>query len=113
MTYALTLFSLLVVAHFVCDYPLQGDFLSKAKNHRAPFPGVPWGQALAAHAVIHGGAVGILTGHWWLGVAEVIAHAAIDYLKCDGLLSFNVDQALHIACKVVWVALAIWVLHGL
>ncbi|MFM1977463.1 MAG: hypothetical protein RL145_2309, partial [Pseudomonadota bacterium] len=42
----LSLLYLLIVAHFICDYPLQGDFLSKAKNLTAPIPGVPWWQAM-------------------------------------------------------------------
>lgn len=103
----LELFGALVVAHAVCDYPLQGDFLAKAKNRTAPIPGVPWWQALGAHAVMHGGAVWLLTGFWWLGLSEAVAHALIDDAKCRGRLSFNADQGLHIACKAVWVALTV------
>lgn len=102
------MFAALIVAHAVCDYPLQGDFLSKAKNRTAPIPGVPWWQALGAHAVMHGGAVWLLTGSLWLGLAEVAAHALIDDAKCRGRLSFNADQALHVVCKVLWVAIA-WI----
>lgn len=105
----LELFGALVVAHMLCDYPLQGDFLAKAKNHRAPLPGVPWGQALAAHSVIHGGAVWLLTGIWWLGAAETTAHALIDYLKSDRRpgFGFNSDQAIHILCKGLWALIAV------
>lgn len=99
----MTLLLLLLAAHCLCDYPLQGDFLAKAKNRVAPLPGVPWYQALGAHALIHGGAVALLTGVWWLGLAEALAHAAIDDGKCRGKLSFNQDQALHVGCKVAWV----------
>ncbi|WP_312052289.1 hypothetical protein [Brevundimonas diminuta] len=53
------LFAALIVAHVVCDYPLQGDFLAKAKSRFAPIPGVPWQQALGAHAIMHGGAVAL------------------------------------------------------
>ena len=63
----------LIAAHAVCDYPLQGDFLAKAKNRTMPIPGVPWWQALGAHAAIHGGAVGLITGIWWLGLLEAAA----------------------------------------
>lgn len=100
----------LIVAHALADYPLQGDFLAKAKNHTAPIPGVPAWQALAAHSIIHGGAVAFVTGVWWLGVLEAISHAIIDRAKCSGFISYNADQALHIGCKVLWVALAVWVL---
>lgn len=89
----------LIIAHTVCDYPLQGDFLARAKNHKLPIPGVPFYQALGAHALMHGGAVWVLTGIWWLGAMEIAAHALIDYAKCDGRVGFNVDQGLHIVCK--------------
>lgn len=100
----------LIVAHSVCDYPLQGNFLAKAKNRALPIPGVPWWQALGAHAVMHGGAVWLLTGMWWLGALEALSHAVIDDAKCTGKLGsgaigFNNDQLLHVACKVAWVAL--------
>lgn len=96
------LFAALIVAHAVCDYPLQGDFLARAKNRSAPLPGVPWWQALGAHAVMHGGAVWLVTGSLWLGLAETIAHALIDDAKCSGRLTFDADQALHVACKLAW-----------
>lgn len=100
------MFGLLVFGHALADYPLQGDFLARAKNRTAPLPGVPWRQALWAHALIHGGFVALITGNWWLGVLEMIAHALIDDAKCRGFIGFNADQALHIACKLQWVLLA-------
>lgn len=96
----------LLVAHALCDYPLQGDFLSKAKNPIAPIPGVPWWQAMSAHALIHAGAVAWITGIWWLGIPEFVAHFAIDYDKCLKRLTFNEDQAAHIVCKVIWFGVA-------
>lgn len=100
----LDLFGIMIFAHTLGDYPLQGEFLSRAKNRTHPVPGVPWYQALAAHSIIQGGLVGLVTGSLWLGVAETVAHALIDDAKCTDKLTFNQDQALHIACKVVWVA---------
>lgn len=97
----------LIVGHAIADYPLQGDFLARAKNRTAPIPGVPWWQALGAHAIMHGGVVGLLTGIWWLGMLEALAHAAIDDAKCHGRLSFNQDQALHVLCKGVWLLIFI------
>jgi hypothetical protein len=97
----------LIAAHALADYPLQGDFLSKAKNRSAPIPGVPWWQAMSAHAAIHGGAVGLITGYWWLGVAEAAVHFWIDDLKCRGKLSFNQDQFFHIAFKALWLFVAL------
>lgn len=102
------LFALMVFAHALADYPLQGDFLSKAKNHTAPIPGVPWYQALFAHSTIHAGFVGIITGSVWLALAEYVVHTLTDYAKCDSRISFNTDQAIHIGCKAVWAVLAVW-----
>ncbi len=99
----ITIFYVLVFFHCLADYPLQGDFLSKAKNHKNPISGVPWYQALGAHAIIHGGFVGIITGSTLLGLMETAAHWHIDYRKNAGELTYNQDQALHILCKLVWV----------
>lgn len=99
-------FFLLLVGHALCDYPLQGGFLATAKNHRNPVPGVPWYQCLAAHAMIHAGAVYVVTHSWWAALSEFAFHASIDYWKNDGRFTFNQDQALHIACKLVWAVLA-------
>lgn len=98
-------FLLLIVGHALADYPLQGDYLAKAKNRFAPLAGTPWFHAMAAHAIIHGGFVGVITGSATLGILEAIVHAAIDDTKCRGVISFNTDQILHLACKLVWIAL--------
>lgn len=97
----------LLAAHALADYPLQGDFLSKAKNRTAPIPGVPWQQALGAHVVIHGAAVALITGLWWLFFAEAAIHWLTDDAKCRGKIDFNADQAIHIVCKIVWWCLAV------
>ena len=100
MEHALTLLFWLLVAHAVCDYPLQGDFLAKAKNHTAPIPGIDWWIALAAHSAIHAGAVAYITGSVLIGVWEFFAHFCIDHAKCAGETSFRTDQLLHVLCKV-------------
>lgn len=97
----------LVAAHALADYPLQGDFLSKAKNRTAPIPGVPWWQALAAHSAIQGAFVAFITDVWWLFFAEAVAHWFIDDAKCRGRIDYNMDQALHLACKVIWLIVAL------
>lgn len=98
-----SLLQFLLLAHYLADYPLQGDFLSKAKNPSAPIPGVPWYQAMFAHAMIHSGFVFLITSSIWIAMFEVVVHFIIDYLKCKGKLSFNMDQLLHIVCKVGYV----------
>jgi hypothetical protein len=99
---AVILFLRLAVGHFLCDYPLQGDFLAQAKNHKRPIPNVPFYQALLAHAAIQGGAVWFLTGSIAFGAVEFVLHAVIDYLKNEGTINYNQDQALHLACKAIY-----------
>jgi hypothetical protein len=98
----MSIFFALLIGHVLADYPLQGDFLARAKNHRAPIPGAPWYQALGAHALVHAGAVWVITGVWWMGAMEFFLHALIDYGKCDGKISFNLDQSFHVLCKIAY-----------
>lgn len=97
------MFALLVVGHFIADYPLQGEFLAKGKNRTAPIPGIPFWHPLTAHAVIHGGFVGVITGSPVLGALETVIHWLTDDAKCKGRISYNTDQAIHIGCKLAWV----------
>ena len=96
---------LLIAAHFLVDYPLQGDFLARGKNRMSPIEGVPFWHPLTAHATIHGGFVGIITGSAVLGIAETVIHWLTDDAKCRGRISYNTDQAIHIACKALWAAI--------
>jgi Protein of unknown function (DUF3307) len=96
---------LLLAGHALCDYPLQGDFLARGKSWTNPIAGVPWYQCMAAHAAIHGGTVALITRNPLLGIAEFAAHFLIDCGKVGGLYGFNFDQALHVACKLAWLAL--------
>lgn len=113
----------MIVAHLLLDYPLQGDFLAKAKNHQNGIDGVPWVQALMAHSILQAAGVWLVTGSMALGFFEFIAHAAIDYGKSAGWYqsvdakgfstwaaferAYHVDQLLHILCKALWVWLII------
>lgn len=91
-------FILLLTSHWLADYPLQGDFLAKAKQE-----GPLRIYHLIAHSGIHGGFVMLVTGSWILGLTEWIAHTIIDELKVKGKTNFALDQALHILCKAVYV----------
>lgn len=102
------LFCLLAFAHFLADYPLQGDFLSKAKNHTAPIAGVPWYQAMAAHCGIHAGLVGLITGSIWLAWFEFVVHFITDYCKCRGLISYDIDQLIHLWTKMLITGVVSW-----
>jgi len=90
------------VAHALCDYPLQGDFLARAKNPVAPIPGVPWAWAMSAHCAIHAGAVGAITGSVVLAVIEFVLHFHFDNMKCRGRITFSGDQGLHLLTKAIF-----------
>ncbi len=110
----LTLLFLLIAAHALCDFAFQTDVMAYSKNRHNPMrniqPGaIPspfWLYWLSAHALIHGGAVALLTGSVALGLAETLLHWGIDYAKCENWTNLHQDQMLHVASKVVWVALA-------
>lgn len=98
----------LLGAHFLCDFALQGDYMARVKNPvkpRAP----EWFWALAGHSLIHGAAVCLILQNVWLGLAEADMHFLIDTLKCEGRLSYDNDQVVHITCKLIWLTIALWV----
>jgi len=97
---------LLFAGHALCDYPLQGQFLSDAKNHRRPNVSEHWARALFAHSMIHCGMVYLVTGSVILALAELVIHAATDWAKCDGRISSTADQGIHYACKIAWAFMA-------
>lgn len=98
-------FVLLFVWHALADYPLQGDWLSKAKNHKLALVAgeIIWPLALASHAAVHAVGVAFILQNLWCGVAEFVIHAATDYAKCDGRIGYNTDQFIHIASKAAYV----------
>lgn len=100
---------LMLFAHFLADYPLQGEFLAKAKNRFDPIPGIPWWQAMTGHCGIHAGFVYLITGAWWLGLFEFIVHFLTDNSKCEGKIGYNTDQVIHIGCKFIW---AFWLFNA-
>lgn len=92
----------LVIIHFLLDFPLQGDFTAKAKNHLNPIPNVPWQWPMIAHCAIQAGGVWFVTGRLGLAVIEFILHFAIDYSKNAGIIDFSQDQLLHLFCKALY-----------
>ena len=99
------LFALLAMGHFLGDFGLQSDRMAVEKCPGRD-PTLPWQWWLTAHAAIHGFLVAVLTGMPLLGLAEWLAHALIDHLKCRGWFGLGPDQGLHLLCKLVWVLLA-------
>jgi hypothetical protein len=97
---------LMISGHAIADQPLQSAFINRMKNRTMPGNRL-WLQGMAIHGLIHGFFVAAITGVWWLGVAETILHAAIDDSKCAKRISHTTDQSLHIACKIIWMIIAI------
>ncbi|MBK1829113.1 DUF3307 domain-containing protein [Verrucomicrobiaceae bacterium R5-34] len=100
----------LAIGHVLADFPLQGPFIADAKNRHADLskyfgndtPSGVWIHALTGHALIHAGAVWLITGSAVLGVIELVLHWIIDYLKCERWIGFNADQILHYVCKLIY-----------
>lgn len=105
---------LLLAGHFIADFWMQSDALARMKNrHRKPevppgqTPQTIWPYALSAHASHHGVCVALATGSWTLGLAEMVAHAVVDFGKCENWYGIHVDQALHLVCKVAWLVVIV------
>ena len=109
-----TLFALLI-GHGVGDFALQSGDMARGKNRHRTLENVPPGQALevmwpywlTSHALIHAGAVWIVTGHAGLAALEFLLHWIIDFAKCENWTGIHTDQALHVACKVAYVLVAL------
>ncbi len=111
---SVVIFFAMVIGHVLADYPLQGRFLSMAKNRHADVtslfgselpPRGLWIHALTAHSLIQAGAVWLITGSLTLGLVEMVLHWLIDFAKCEKWTNFTVDQFLHLVCKAVYAAL--------
>lgn len=97
----------LLMGHALADYPLQGDFIGKFKCRHipSPIPGVTiWFHLLTAHALIHAGAVLLVTGSPVAAAIEFVLHWFIDFAKCENWTNFHVDQLLHVFCKIGYAA---------
>ena len=80
---------LLLTAHALADFPLQTPFLAEGKSRHSALGKIYWPYALSAHALIHGGFVGALTGSAVLGFAEAVIHWITDWLKCEDRISLG------------------------
>ena len=104
-----TLLFWLLIGHAIADFTLQPDTLASAKR-RTAIGELPWQVALSAHSAIHAGFVALVTGSVFLGTLELLAHSAIDFAKCEGMLGQGrtamwIDQSLHVACKCAWISM--------
>jgi hypothetical protein len=100
---------LLFAGHAVVDYGLSTSYVAFAKSHKRKEGEGVWPWVLLAHSLMHGGSVFLVTGNVVLGVGELLLHAATDYLKSDGKLSYGADQAIHYITKVIWVVVLLFI----
>ncbi len=103
----LQIFFALLIAHALFDYPLQGDFLSRNKNRHYKdennnVKGL-WIHCLTSHSILHAGSVWLITGSFIIGIMEFALHWIIDFLKCEGITNFHIDQFLHVLCRILYV----------
>ncbi len=110
VTAGLVILFALVIAHFLGDHPLQGDYVAVYKNRHVKLPKeldpqqpAVWFHCLTAHAFIHGGLVWIVLGSPVFALIEVVLHWVIDALKAEGWTNIHVDQFLHFLCKIGYV----------
>lgn len=101
----LAVFFALAIFHALADYPLQGDYLARNKVRSTAGGTSEWLISLAAHSLIHAGAVWLVTGSKALGLCEFFLHALIDWGKGERRFGLAVDQALHLACKAGYAAI--------
>lgn len=99
ITYAQYLFAL-IVAHYIGDFPMQGDFLANFKGRND--------YVLFTHSVIWTGCICAVLGYfglfeWWKAAVLLVGHFVIDRWKArkeDKSKALTVDlwkdQALHV-----------------
>ena len=98
-------FYLLVLGHFVADFALQSEVMSKGKNRKPDYipagqtPTAVWPYWLSSHAGIHALAVYLVTSSFSLSVLEFVIHWVTDFFKCENKLSVHQDQFIHIFAK--------------
>ena len=97
-------FLILVSAHFLADFPLQGEWMAKEKY--SVFKTQLGTVALFAHAFIQALIVGIIA--WLLGydfytffLVVGVTHFLIDLGKIKGKYGVLTDQLLHYAVLIV------------
>ena len=95
----------LLLAHYLADFPLQGDFLAnfKSKNN----------YLLMCHVIIYSLTVGVFLDYLglyvtWKLILLIISHTFIDYWKCHYAsketaltTSLYIDQALHLIVLLI------------
>ena len=100
----------LLCGHALTDFSLQSDAMAKGKNRHKKSDYILAGQKstpcwfywLAAHGLISGGMVYLITQNIWCGLAETVIHCVIDFLKCDNHFGPHFDQFFHFVWRIVY-----------
>jgi len=95
------IFLKLIFGHALADYPLQQEFLAVGKAQG--WPGIHRIYCLFWHSLIHAGFVLYITNNLYFAGFELIIHMIIDELKVRKITNYEVDQLLHIICKILYV----------
>ena len=96
------IFFLLIFAHTLADTSLQTSSMARGKNRHRASDLHAWPFWLAAHSIIHGGLVYLVTGSLEYGIIEIVLHVLIDFFKCEKRYGCTIDQALHGICKLIY-----------
>lgn len=117
----LLLFFALAIGHVFGDYPLQGSFLAMGKNRNLDAsvvfggnkaPKDLWIHCLTAHSMVHSGIVWLITGSGVLALVELLGHWVTDFIRCEKMISYNTDQLIHFACKLLYaMVIVVWGVH--
>lgn len=111
----------LMVGHALGDFALQNNWMATYKcRHQKPDvkskrPDLIWLHVLSAHCALHAGFTGLVVLlvtrsmglALILGLAEFVAHWAIDFAKSENKFGFHTDQLLHYSCKLIWAIIAV------
>lgn len=103
------LLAVLICTHFLCDYALQNDFIAKFKARFVDGKyNTMWGWVLSAHAAIHALPVLLLTQSLGTALLMFVTHWFIDLCKCEGRITLNQDQAMHLLVVFTIAAIGTW-----
>ena len=95
-------FWLLLVAHAFTDVVGQTERMELNKHRKN---GKVWFYWLLAHGLINGFGVYAVTQDVMLGIGETSLHMLTDYLKCEKIITLEVDQFIHLLSKLLWASL--------
>lgn len=110
---------LFFIGHFIGDFTLQTEYMALGKNKYNPLPNTSWYWPMLAHNCTHGiivfGISMIMLSLYSLYpiivimnismifcLLEIVLHFVIDTIKCKKVINYNIDQFLHLFCKIIW-----------